>query len=206
VDGPGREPERVTQALHSLVGRGTAGLRGRPEVGDEAFVYYGGHFAHQPRSAAALGLLLADFFGLPVRVLQFQGHWLYLERDDQARLPVPGSSLGCNNRLGHDVVVGERVWGVQSKFRIRLGPLTYPQFRRLMPQVGDRLRPVCQMTRSYVGPEFLFDVQLLLHAHEVPTLRLGEGGADRSYLGWNTWVRSVPFAHAAEDAVFAEEG
>jgi type VI secretion system protein ImpH len=203
LDGPGKEPERVTQALHALVGRGTGGLRGRQEIPDEAQLFYSGHFAHHPRSAAALELLLTDYFALPVGVLQLQGHWLYLDRDDQAQMPSPLQPRGRNNRLGQDLVVGERVWGVESNFRLRVGPLSYRQFLGFMPQVGTSLRPLCHMTRSYVGLEFLFDVQLVLRAADVPGLRLGADGDERPYLGWNTWVRSEPCARDVEDAVFA---
>jgi type VI secretion system protein ImpH len=202
---PQQEITPQQEALYSLVGQGTAGQRGRQEIPDEAFLFYGGHFAHQPRSAAALELMLADYFGLPVQVLELQGQWLCLERDDQAQLPSPRQPRGLNNRLGLDLVVGERVWGVQSKFRLRVGPLTYRQFVSFLPRVGKRLRPFSQMARSYVGPELVFDVQLVLLAAEVPRLRLGADGEDRPYLGWNTWINGGPATGELDDAVFAEE-
>lgn len=199
------EEDLATRALYCLVGLGTGGLRGRLEIDDEAFLFYGGHFAHYPRSASALEGLLEDYFELPVRVQQLQGQWLCLEPGDQARLPCPAHPRGRNNRLGVDLVVGERVWDVQSKFRLRLGPLRYAAFCRLMPN-GDALRPLCQLTRSYVGPELDFDVQPVLEAQEVPWCRLGADGADRPYLGWNTWVRCQAFTRVVEDAVFARPG
>jgi type VI secretion system protein ImpH len=204
LDGTAGEPERMTHALYSLVGRGTAGLWDRQEIPDETFLCYGGHFAHQPRSAAALQLVLADYFNLPVEVLQLQGQWLRLERDDQAQLPSPRQPRGRSNRLGFDLVIGERVWGVQSKFRLRVGPLTYRQFLSFIPGAGQRLRPFSQMARSYVGAELVFDVQLVLHAAEVPPLRLGAEGEDRPYLGWNTWMHSVAATGEVDDTVFPE--
>jgi type VI secretion system protein ImpH len=205
LDQSGREPEKVTQALYSLIGRATAGQRGRQSIPDEVFLFYGGHFAHHPRSAAALEQLLTDYFATPVCVLQLQGHWLYLERDDQARLPSREYPRGRNTRLGEDVVIGERVWGVQNKFRLRVGSLTYRQFLQFLPQMGKRLRLLCQMARAYVGLELTFDVQLVLRVDETPQLRLGAGGEERPYLGWNTWVRSTAFVRDAEEAIFAEE-
>ncbi len=98
-------------------------------------------------------------------------------------------------------MIGERVWDVQSKFRVRLGPLRYRQFVEFMPP-GSALRPLCQLTRSYVGPEFDFDVQPVLLAAEVPWCRLSGDGADGPLLGWNTWVRARPFEHDVCDAVF----
>jgi len=201
---PGQqEVDAATGALYSLVGMGTAGLRGRQEVPDEAFLFYAGHFAHQPRSALALECVLADYFSMPLGIEQLQGQWLTLEVEDQAQMPNPLHPQGRNNGLGTDLVIGTRVWDVQSKFRVRVGPLTFAQFRRLMPN-GDGLRPLCQFTRSYVGPEFDFDVQAVLLPAEVPWCRLADDGAG-AYLGWTTWIRSGEFQRPVEDAVFALE-
>jgi type VI secretion system protein ImpH len=200
------EPERegadlCTQALYCLVGMGTPHLRGCLEIDDRAFLYYAGHFAHAPRTAAALEALLGDYFELPICVEQFSGQWLVLSELDRSRMPSRDFPFGRNAQLGVNWVVGERVWDVQSKFRLRVGPLTYEQFRRLLPRSAG-LRPLCQMTRTYVGAEFDFDVQLVLKAREVPWCRLSADGRDQPRLGWNTWVRCNDFAEEVEDAVF----
>jgi type VI secretion system protein ImpH len=197
-------PDRCTQALYSLVGLGTAGLRGRQEFDDEAVLYYAGHFAHQPRSASALGDVLGDHFDMPVAVEQMQGQWLVLERDDRTLLPGRGCRKGRNNQLGMNAVLGERVWDVQSKFRLRVGPLDYAQFRRHLPN-GLGLKPLCQLARTYAGPDLSFDVQLVLRATEVPACRLGGADGDVPHLGWNTWLGSTPFSCDGDDAVFALE-
>ncbi len=199
------EEDLFTACLYCLVGLGTGGLRGRRQVDDEAFLFYAGHFAHFPRSALALELLLADYFELPVRVKQFQGQWLHLGADDQCALASAKSSPRAAKRIGDNLVVGARVWEVQSKLRVRLGPLSYGQFRRFMPS-GDALRPICQMIRSYAGPHFDFDVQPVLKAEEVPACRLGGEGPDPARLGWNCWVRSRTLERDADDAVFSLEG
>jgi type VI secretion system protein ImpH len=201
-DGPATEPEKVGQALRCLVGRGTAGVRGRQDVPEDAFLYYAGHFAHHPRSAAGLERLLSDYFGLPIRVQQFQGQRLRLHRDDQTRLPSRQRARGLNCRLGVDVVVGDHVWDAQCKFRLRVGPLTYREFRRFFPLGGDLLRLLSQLTRSYVGGEFTFDVQLVLRPAEVPRMRLGGKGDGAAHLGWNTWVASRQYARDVDDVVF----
>ena len=147
----------------------------------------------------ALEGILADYFGLPIGVLQLQGQWLHLDPGEQALMPGGASPKGQNNQLGVNVIVGERVWDVQSKFRLRIGPLTYAQFQRFMPN-GDALRPLCQLTRLYVGPEFDFDVQLVLRREEVPGSLVG---GKKSHLGWNTWMRSREFTYMVDDAVFS---
>jgi type VI secretion system protein ImpH len=90
----------------------------------------------------------------------------------------------------------------QGKFRLRIGPLTYAEFCRFFPDGGDLLRPVCQLARSYVGPEFAFDLQLVLKPAEAPGLRLGGKAGVRSRLGWNTWLRSRPLTREVDDVVF----
>ncbi len=201
--GPG-EVDACTRSLYCLVGLGTRGLRGRQKIPDEAFVYYGGHYAHWPRSAVALAAMLEDYFEVPVHVEQLHGQWLLLGPGDRSVMPGGADCPeGRNCQLGLNVIAGERIWDVQSKFRLRLGPLSYRQFRSLMPN-GDALRPVAQMARTYVGLEFDFDVQLVLTAPEVPWCRL-QPGDDGPHLGWNTWIRSGEFAQNVTDAVFRPE-
>src|SRR5262249_22056591 len=103
-----------------------------------------------------------------------------------------------------DLVVGARVWDVQSKFRLRIGPLSWRQFRALMPN-GKALRPLCQFTRTYVGLELDFDVQPVLLPNEVPPCQLIPDPDDGPYLGWNTWMPSETRDRAVDDAVFLLE-
>ena len=202
--GDAAEEDLFTRCLVCLIGLGSDGLRRRMQFDDEALLFFAGHFAHAPRNASALEAILADYFRLPVAVRQFQGRWLYLGPDDCSALPTRERPLGQNCRLGLDLVVGERVWDVEGKFRIRLGPMGYADFRRLLPS-GDALKPLAQMVRTYAGPQFDFDVQVVLHAHEAPWCRLGGDPSDPAYLGWNTWVRSNPFQRPVDDAVFTLE-
>ncbi len=211
-----------TQCLYCLLGLGTGRQRGRAEFADEALLYFSGHFAHWPRSAIALEGILNEYFQIPAAVKQFQGEWLYLAVEDRSALPsrsrrregdspifadtkigtVPGK--GQYTALGSEAVVGQRVWDVESKFRIRLGPLSYADFRRLLPD-GDMLRPVREMVRLYAGPHLEFDVQLVLKRREVPRCRLGGDPAGASRLGWNTWVRHGEFSADVDDAVFTSK-
>ena len=94
-----------------------------------------------------------------------------------------------------------------GKIRIRLGPLTYAQYRTLMP---DR-RPfrerkmffeLAHLVRTYVGPELDFDVQLVLRADEAPELQLPVETGEGPQLGWNSWLPAQSFARDVGDAVF----
>lgn len=202
LDTPEDDPGLVAQGLYSLVGLGTPGLRRRLDVDDEIFLYYSGHFAHRPRSALALECLLGDYLDATVEVQQLQGQWLELDPDDLAVLPGPGDPAGRNNQLGISVVVGERVWDIQSKFRLRIVTPRWSQFRSLMPD-GDRLRRVCQVTRLYVGPDLDFDVQPVLSPEAVPWCQLSAESDPGPRLGWNTWIRTEPHTRPVDDAVFS---
>lgn len=190
-----------TNCLYSIVGLGLPELRDRFDFDDEVTLYYAGLFAHDGRNAVSLERMLEDYFELPVRLEQFQGQWLYLSEDDRSQMPSARDPDGKNNQMGLNLVMGERVWDVQCKVRIRMGPLRYEQFRRFTP-TGDSLRRLLEMARFYCGPEFDFDVQPVLRAADVPWFQFGADPDQGPRLGWNTWIRSRPFARDVDDAVF----
>ena len=196
-----RETDAFTQALFSLLGMGATRIRGRLDVADEALLYYGGHFAHSPRNVVSLEAVLQDYFEIPVQVEQFHGQWLYLDKTAQSRMPDAGNPEGLNCSLGNDLIVGDRVWSVENMFRVELGPLKRAEFDRFMPG-SDALVRLAQLVRTYAGPEFDFDVQLILQREDVPRTQLGGD----SRLGWNTWMTAETPEHDAGDAVFRHEG
>ena len=128
--------------------------------------------------------MLSELLRTDVRVLQFQGQWLALPAEGQTRLDSAAATIA--GQLGRGAIAGQRVWDVQSKFRVRVGPIGYALFCRLMP-CGDLLRPLCQFIRTYVGAEWDFDVQLVLRREEVPRARL-DGNCR---LGWNSWTSAT---------------
>jgi type VI secretion system protein ImpH len=218
------DPDPFTRGLYSLIGLGTPQLRGRLRVAvregteeeprertlgrieDLSLLYYGGLIGHRPRCVVSLVALLRDYFQLPVLLRQFHGQWLRLEPSNQSRL----GEGGWNYELGVNTVAGERVWDVQSKFRLRLGPLRFAQFNEFLPDRAPLMERkalflLSHLVRLYVGPELDFDVQLVLRAAEVPECRLAEGAPIGALLGWNTWLRSLQFPHDADDAVFEGE-
>ncbi|HEV2854537.1 MAG TPA: type VI secretion system baseplate subunit TssG, partial [Thermoanaerobaculia bacterium] len=77
-------------------------------------------------------------------------------------------------------------------FRLVLGPLTLEQFRRLLP-AGPQYAPLMHLARFVAGPEFDFDVQLVLKAGDVPDCTLGPAAAAPPMLGWTTWLKTLPF-------------
>lgn len=186
--------------VFGLIGMLTPGLLGRfHSLADESLLYYAGLLAQRPRSATALQALLEDYFGVPVRITQFEGQWLFLSEENRTRL---GRSDGANNALGRTAVLGARVWDQQAKFRVRLGPLDLRQFLDLLPS-GTAFRPLAELARFFAGQELDFDVQLVLKAAQVPRCRLGDTSAEGPRLGWSTWLKTAEFTADAEDTMLA---
>jgi type VI secretion system protein ImpH len=195
----------MSESLLNLAGLGPSSLRykasvrdrleRRTSLEDETFRYFAGLLAQQRRSAGSLEGILADYFSLTVTVEQFCGQWLKLELENQSSL-VPGGNV----QLGANVVIGERFWDRQGKFRLRLGPLTYIQFCDFLPS-GTAVRPLTHLVRLFAGQTFDVDAQLVLRADEVPECKLSStlGGAR---LGWDTWIRSGTLEHDVSDACF----
>jgi type VI secretion system protein ImpH len=213
------EPDTFTLSLLSLIGLGTKGMRNRfqvravtvdrepppmlGEVRDLALLRYAGLLAQRKRNAWGLESMLSDFFGYRAQVLQFHGCWLTLPADGQTRL---GESLETCE-LGVTAIAGDRVWDVESKLRIRLGPLTYAQFLGLLPETQSAtckaIFLVSHLVRFYLGPQLDWEVQLVLRHDEVPPCQLSDD-APGARLGWNTWLDAASAADA-EDAVFSAE-
>lgn len=199
---PGSE-DTFALALRCLTGMGSDHMTERTPVSDETFLYYSGRFASRARPADGLADLLSDYFGVPVSVEQFRGHWLALAEEERTVLPSGPERSGYYNRLGVDSILGERVWDVQSRFRLRIGPLGRAAFDALLPR-GEALQELCAITRTYVGPELDFDVQLVLAGAEVGACRLQGPGVEGAALGWNSWLAGSRDSDA-DDACFQPE-
>lgn len=197
ADGPGAGNDAFSVHLFDMVGLGLPPLRNRQAFPDASLLFHVGILAQQHRSAVMLERLLRDQFGHPVTVRSFSGQWLRLEPDQRSR---PGRR-GVFNALGRDAVAGRKVWDVQSKFRVRIGPLDFRQFRALLPggTTSDRLM---HLVRFYGRAELDFDVQLILEASQVPACRMSRDEATAARLGRYAWLKCREFDHDSDDAVF----
>ena len=214
------EPDLFTGTVFSFLGMGTAGLQNRlrvscrdpkaPEkektlarIDDLSLFRFGGFLAHRPRNVVSLRVMLEEYFQVPVEIEQFCGQWLKIEGDTLSAL----ASTACNNSMGIDAMIGDKIWDVQSKLRIRLGPLSYEQFVRFLPDRSPKSESksiwlLARLVRLYLGLEMDVDAQLILKASDVPMCRMGASPAKSSQIGWTTWVRSQDMVQNVDDAVF----
>lgn len=196
----GESEDRFADHLFALMGLGIAPLRDRLNVPDAALLPAAGLFAQRRRPAVVLEATLSDYFGRTISVETFVGRWLHLDPDDVSTLTPP--RLDGNNQLGSSLVIGARVWDQQSKFRLRIGPLTLPEFRAFLPGCGS-FRELCSLTRMHADAEFDFDVRLVLRAEDVPPCRLESTPGLGPQLGRTAWLITKPLDSDSDDAVFA---
>ncbi len=188
--------DRFSSYVGSTVGMGMPELRQRDAAGDHVRLYFAGFLSRQARSAEGLRSLLTGYFELPVRILEFVGHWLRLPPSDLTR--IGSGTAGC--ALGVGTVLGGRVWDRQHRIRVQFGPLSQSQLQSLLPG-GRRLQRLVALMRHYLGFELDWDLQIIVDRREVPGAQLG----GKAQLGWSSWIGSLPRTHDAEDLVLSPE-
>ena len=69
-------------------------------------------------------------------------------------------------------------------------------YERMLPG-GKSFTRLKTWVRNYVGAELSWELQLILKAGEVPTMRMGQSGR----LGWTTWLQNRPFEKDTDDLI-----
>lgn len=166
----------VVHALLSLTGHGLLDDFERSGLTTGQLLYFAGLFASRPRSADRLRALVEEWLALPVKVEQFIGSWQKIEPSERSRL---GASFST---LGKDAAAGSRVWDIQSRVRLVIGPIDGPGFEALLPG-SERLDRLRRLVRSYLDDEAAFEINLVLRADAVPAAAFGE-----ARLGQSAWL------------------
>jgi type VI secretion system protein ImpH len=110
--------DRFADYVGSLVGIGDSSLHQRDAAGDHVKLFFSGWLSRQVRNSDGLASILQGYFGLPVRVENFVGHWMDLPESERTRL----GQLGSGAQLGVGAVIGSRVWIVNISFASTLDP------------------------------------------------------------------------------------
>lgn len=165
--------------IGALIGIGRPALRNRDALPDLAKIHHASRLACQRRNREGLEAMVSKLFEVPASIEEFVGAWLPLPRTDLCRLGVTGRSGG----LGVNVHAGTRVWSAQHRFRLRLGPMTFADYRDFLPG-GKALERLVALVRNYLNDELEWDVTLVLKRDDVPAVRLGT----QHRLGWTSWL------------------
>ena len=185
--------DRFALYLGSFVGLAASRMRGRDAVPDAAKLSFAGLLGRNVRNADGLVAILREYLRVPVAIQQWVAHWMALPDGLLTRL---GHEAVCG--LGVSAVAGGRVWDLQSRFRILVGPLSYADYERFLPG-GDSYRRLTDWVRNYAGFELKWDSRLALAPEQVPPLLLGYNGR----LGWTTWLGTRLNEAPADDLVLA---
>lgn len=179
----GRDP--VSLIVRGLLGIGTPHLDEQIRGNPVQLFRYTGLMVQRPRSAGGLAGILRDHFGgLPVSVEQCVGKWIAIDRSQQNRLGM------ANCALGESLLLGERIYDVTGKFRVKIGPVDRETFFRFLP--GEpATAALAEIARFYCTDPLDFDTEVTLRGEEVPELPLGEHGK-LGRLGWTSWAKSKP--------------
>jgi type VI secretion system protein ImpH len=166
-------------------------LAGEPGAdAPERTAFHAGALCRTTVPAEALGAALAEHFAVPVEVRQFVGAWHVLAERDRI-------SLGCaNSTLGGGMALGWRIWNRSGRFALRLGPLAGADFERFLPG-APAAAALADMVSGFAS--LRCEVRLLLFPDEVPSARLGEGGAR---LGFDAFLPSATAGEVREDLVY----
>lgn len=186
------DDDRFATYVGSLFGIGFDSLRNRDAMPDETKLHFAGHLATQTRHASGLQSILKSFLRVPVELEQFVGHWLDLP--DDCLLQLNGNRATAV--LGQSAVVGRRIWDRRQTFRLRLGPMSFADYQRMLPG-GDSLKRLAAVVKNYVGITLRWNAQLVLKREEIPSLQLGRQGK----LGWSTWLANRKPQRDADDLV-----
>lgn len=184
------DDDRYSAWMGALVGFGTSAAQGRSALPDAIPLFFANRFAIATRNAEGLRACIEKYFGLRCSVEQWVPAWMSLTPDSYSRL----GHRGQGSRLGEGAVLGENVWSVQHRFRVVLGPTTLKRLKRFLPGEGT-LRRLTALVDAYAGPEFDWELQILLVPSEVPPLQLGK----EALLGWTTWLPQQGRTHNVGD-------
>jgi type VI secretion system protein ImpH len=175
--------DELSRCLLCLIGMGTPGLVDRVGFAPESLLFYSGLLARPVASAFDIESAVSYFSGQSAEVVQFVSRMLPLAPEDQTRVGQ------ANARLGMEALCGSFIWESQSKFQIRLGPMSFRDFQGFLPS-GHMLDRIFSLVKLMVGLEFDFEIRPFLLREEVPPCVLGAEGPTPPLLGWSTWVKS----------------
>jgi type VI secretion system protein ImpH len=183
--GLGHQVDPVTNGISSLMGIDIKRLNESEHLDARSLLFFAGHFVSQTRNSAGLGNLLSEYLGIPVEITQFHGEWLDMEVDDRLQLPnVFGQAQ--NNILGQDFVIGEKVFCVENRFEVVIGPMRRDEAEKIRPG-SERQKALCAIIDLYAGPTYQYDVRYLLRGGYRPDWQTSKELPGLN-LGWNTWL------------------
>ena len=180
--------DRFGKYIASFNGLDTPAIHNKGLIHEFAKRYFAGLLMKQSRSAANLQQLLNRYFKVPVTIQTNVGYWVEVA-EEKTQIGIMG-----NYTLGDGLLLGDKLYNVQSKFRIIIGPLTLPAYRSFFKD-GINTARLREWVRLFAADEYEWDIQPVLMQKEVPLMDLG----GQTQLGLTTWLGNV--SRDAEDLI-----
>ncbi|MEM7351087.1 MAG: type VI secretion system baseplate subunit TssG [Acidobacteriota bacterium] len=178
---PGARDE-VSEHILSFVGLRERKVQEQTELPVPRLIRYIGLMAPRPRPLINLRLILADYFRLPqIRIKPWVLRWTPIAKEQCNAIG------GRNCSLGEDLTVGAEIPDRSGKFRVRIGPLSFVQFKSFLPD-GEKFRQLSALVHLWAGNRFDFDFEFVIRRQDIPPAKMQ--GADGARLGWTGWITS----------------
>jgi type VI secretion system protein ImpH len=166
----------IKELLLALAGNAT-------HEADDLQLYFSGILQLPTRSIRGLQQLLANYFKLPITLATHQPKQIRLAAHDVTLL----TKNKQNNQLSRTALLGRKIWDVQNRFAVLIGPIDYQTFLTLLPGT-PLLTRLDQLIRGYTHNELEHDIRITIDAKSLPACRLSRD--QRCKLAWNTRLSS----------------
>jgi type VI secretion system protein ImpH len=179
---------RVRSMLDAMSGMGLPGTK-RAQDSDLELVKLrqAAALAGQVDGPEKLTHFISEAFKVPVRLLEFVASWMPIPKAAQSRIGMAHASLG------RDATIGPRTFSRQNRVELRIGPLSYHDFKSFMP--GERrLTALKNAVRGLTGEWIDVDLRIVLARDAVPPPQVGT-----VQLGRTTWLARPPESGDADD-------
>ena len=165
-------------------------------IARETLAFYATQVRSRTASAATMSGIYSEYFGMPVQVQQLVGEWQPLPARHQARLGV------ANVSLDGGVLLGARLYGCDTRVRIRIATPDRKAFERFLPG-GDGAASLHALLQLHVGAGMRYEIRPMLSAADVHGFSLAaseqKGGAR---LGVNTYLQQGPCGQDRDDTMY----
>jgi type VI secretion system protein ImpH len=152
---------------------------------NETTAYYAALLRTRPVSAGTVERVLAEYFGVPVRLEQFVGCWDAIPETRRSTLGTASPTLGFGAALG------VRLWRSDLRARLHIGPLNEDQVQDFLPG-GRALRALKEMASLFAVPALRYEIRLLLAPACIKRMTLATRTRPARQLGWNTFLTGTP--------------
>lgn len=183
--------QQFDKFIASFIGLNTYSLhKNQHDIDIKDKLYFAGFYLNEAKSAKNITQLLSAYFNVPVNVLQNIGNWHQVDKESQ-------TAIGkVQFRLGEGLLIGDKVYDKQNKFRLIIGPINLDTYKLFLKN-GLYFKKLKAWMDFLAFSDFDWDCQLVLLRQEVPSIHLNA----TNQIGQTAWL-GYP-SHHVDDMIVA---